>query len=200
MTQMWCSWRRKTSSCHSGPSPPPTTRRAISHPLTKISRSDSPKTPPHPHGPVHGENPLGRLLFRAEGFCSFYLRHRESCTRLRTRLQDGLPVTMPRVPLCPSRCKRAGLAIFSTMMEAQRDGLVVHATAYNWSGPRSSPCCEHSALAERKHSMGTDIDATEHNICVTATDPAHTAPAAPLRNRQCTAHGFGFLGDILDSE
>lgn len=98
----------------------------------------------------------------------------------------------PCVPLRPSRCKCAGLATFSTMMEAQRDGLVAHVTAYNWSGPRSSPCCEHSALAERKHSMGIDIDATEHNICVTATDPAHRASAAPIRNRQCTVHGFGF--------
>jgi hypothetical protein len=86
------------------------------------------------------------------------------------------------------------------MMEAQRDGLVAHVTADSWSGPHSSPCCEHSALVERKHSIGTDIDATEHNICVTATDPAHTASAAPIRNRQCTALEFGFLEDILDSD
>jgi hypothetical protein len=46
--------------------------------------------------------------------------------------------------------------------------------------------------------MGADIDATEHNICVTATIPAHTASAAPIRERQQTAHGFGSLGDILD--
>ena len=83
-------------------------------------------------------------------------------------------------------------------MEAQRDGLAVYAPAYNWSGPHSSPCCQHSALAEGKHCMGADIDATKHNICVTATIPAHTASAAPIRERQRAAHGFGSLEDILD--
>lgn len=86
------------------------------------------------------------------------------------------------------------------MMEAQRDGLAVHATAYNWSGSHSSPCCQHSALAERKYRMGTDIDTTKHNVCVTAINPAHTASAAPTRERQCTAHGFGSLEDIFDSD
>jgi len=46
-------------------------------------------------------------------------------------------------------------------------------TTCNWSGPLLSPCCQPSALAGRKHCMATDIDATKHNICVTATDPAH---------------------------
>lgn len=83
------------------------------------------------------------------------------------------------------------------MMEAQRDGLAVYALADSRSGPHSSPCCQRSALAERKHRMRTDIDATEHNICVTATIPVHTASAAPVLERQYTAHGFGSLEDIL---
>lgn len=48
--------------------------------------------------------------------------------------------------------------------------------------------------------MRADIDATKHNIRVTATNPAHTASAAPFRNRQCTAHGFGLLEDIFDND
>lgn len=48
--------------------------------------------------------------------------------------------------------------------------------------------------------MGTDIDATQHNICVTVIDPAHTATTAPNRNGQCTARAFGFLGDLFESD
>lgn len=132
---------------------------------------------------MHGDEPLGRLSSR---FCTSYLRHRESCR------PERLGYVLARVPL-RHRDASVRIATCSTVMNApaQRPR-----TAYNCSGPRVSPCCEHSAKAETRHRMGYDIDATEHNICVTATDPATPLQLHPTVRGNAPARKLVFLDTI----
>ncbi|XPS75283.1 hypothetical protein M3J09_007384 [Ascochyta lentis] len=93
-------------------------------------------------------------LSLGEGFLLALPKTPQSHAHTFCRLPYDLP---PVCPTRPSRFECARLATFSTMMEAQRDGSAVHAAAYLRSGPHASPCCQHSALAETMHRMGTDV-------------------------------------------